>query len=58
MPHASTGVKISALKHTGKALVVVFDDGKEFIYPAEVLHAAIPTDDGNGCGKYSSEELL
>jgi DUF971 family protein len=45
MPLARKPVKISALKHTQDALVLVFDDGKEFVYPAELLRAALPADD-------------
>jgi DUF971 family protein len=33
------------VKHTSEALVVVFEDGKEFIYPAAILYAAIPNDE-------------
>ncbi|SEB44690.1 hypothetical protein [Terriglobus roseus] len=45
MVQAVSRVKIASVNHTENAIVVVFDDGKEFIYPAAILYSAIPTDD-------------
>jgi DUF971 family protein len=45
MGQSVSPVKISSVNHTDNAIIVVFDDGKEFIYPATILYSAIPTDE-------------
>ncbi|AFL86770.1 hypothetical protein Terro_0423 [Terriglobus roseus DSM 18391] len=37
--------KIKFVQNTSDAILVTFEDGKEFIYPASILHSAIPKDD-------------
>jgi hypothetical protein len=43
-PHRSkSALTIVGVDRLSECIVVLFSDGKEFVYPVEVLHAIIPT---------------
>jgi hypothetical protein len=37
-------LKISSVTHTEDFVVIVFSDGREFVYPATILYSAMPSD--------------
>ncbi|SEB76995.1 hypothetical protein [Terriglobus roseus] len=44
MSDVSKPVKILSVRNTDSYVIVDFEDGQQFVYPASILHSAIPRD--------------